>query len=245
MVSLDKLSYMSAIRMQNPNEKLCFSLSFLFLCIGCNHPLISIFVFLLMSFFTIRIVKVSASVYVKLLLLPFVFTILGVLGVIFSRWGLQVGMQKEAWFFSFSLLMKSFATTSCLYFLILSTPVVDVIYSLSCCKLPSLFLELMMIIYRYIFVLLELSYITFVSQESRLGYRDYTRSIHSLGKLVSSLFLSSYQRAGECFSAMEARLYQGEIKVLRMSYHSNPKNYYKIFFLLGVYLLVYYYAIFN
>ena len=244
MISLDKLSYMSAIRMHNPNEKVCFSLSFLLLCILCNHWFISILVFLLMSFSSIFVAKISRKIYLKLLSLPLIFTMLGVLGIVFSQWDLQKEIPKEVYFLSASLLMKSFASTSCLYFLVLSTPMVDIIYSLSCCKLPSLFLELMMLMYRYIFVLLEFSYIVFVSQDSRLGYMGYKKSIHSLAKLVSSLFLGSYWKAEECFSAMESRLYQGEIKVLRMSYRSNRKNYYKIFFLLMAYVFLYYYIAF-
>lgn len=242
MLSLDKLAYTSAIRMKNPNEKLCFSLSFLFVCIFCNHWIISLFVFGLMSFFSVAIAKISFKVYVKLLALPLLFTIFGVLGVFFSQWGISAGNSREVWLLAFSLLIKSFASTSCLYFLILSTPMVDVIYSLSCCKLPSLFLELMMLMYRYIFVLLEFSYIVFISQESRLGYVTYRKSISSLAKLASSLFLSSYQRAGEYFSAMESRLYQGEIKVLRIAYQKNSKNYIKILLLVFCCLLVYYYV---
>lgn len=241
MISLDKISYMSAIRMKNPNEKLCFSLVFLLLCVLCNHWIISTLVFVQMSFFTLSISKTPVKTYVKLLLLPFLFTILGVLGVVFSRGALSGNIESETWIFSWNLLMKSFASTSCLYFLILSTPMVDVIHALSCCKLPSLFLEIMMLMYRYIFVLLEFSYVVFVSQESRLGYVSYKKSIHSLGSLGSSLFLSSYQRAGECFSAMESRLYQGEIKVLRMSYQKNRNNYFKIFALLLSYLALYSY----
>lgn len=238
MISLDKLAYTSAIRMVHPNEKLFFSLSFLILTIYCNHIAISFFVFLLMSYACIIKSKLPAKSYVKLLALPFVFTIFGVLGVLFAQWKGSLG--QEDYFGALALLLKAFASTSCLYFLILTTPMTDFFYSLKVLKCPKLILELMLLIYRYIFVLLDFANTVYISQDSRLGYASYRSSFSSLGKLISSLFLASYQKSMECFHAMESRNYDGEIQLLSLAYQKNKMNYCKVVFvvvfLLGLYV---------
>lgn len=225
MISLDKLAYTSTIRMKNPNEKLCFSILFLFLCIFSNDIVMSSLVFLTMGIMTVFVAKISLRVYLKLLLLPLFFTLFGVLGVVFAQWSSSLSFQENNMLIYLSLLLKALASTSCLYFLILTTPMVDIIYSLQCIRLPKLFLEIMILMYRYIFVLLEFMTIIYISQDSRLGYSSYKKSFYSMGKLVSALFLSSYQKSMECYSSMESRAYQGEIKVLDLHYRKNSKNY--------------------
>ena len=47
--------------------------------------------------------------------------------------------------------------SSCLYFLALSTPMTDILNELRKLRIPALLLELMMLTYRFIFVLLEIA----------------------------------------------------------------------------------------
>ena len=54
----------------------------------------------------------------------------------------------------------------------------------------------------------------FISQNSRLGYRDIKTSYKSLGALASTLFIRSFKRANDLYTALEARGYNGELKVL-------------------------------
>ena len=121
MSSLDKLAYTSTIRMKNPNEKLCFSILFLFLCIFSNDIVMSSLVFLTMGIMTVFVAKISLRVYLKLLLLPLFFTLFGVLGVVFAQWSSSLSFQENNMLIYLSLLLKALASTSCLYFLILTT----------------------------------------------------------------------------------------------------------------------------
>jgi len=235
MISLDKLAYTSAIRMKNPNEKMCCSFLFLLLCIFSNHIVMSTLVLITMGTMTVIIAKIPFKLYLKLLFLPLVFALFGVLGVFFAQWNT---ISEFGTIFYESLLLKTLSSTSCLYFLILTTPMVDVIYSLQCCKLPKLFLEIMILMYRYIFLLLEFMTIIYISQDSRLGYSSYKKSFYSMGKLVSALFLASYQKSMECYSSMESRAYQGEIKILNLQYQRNPKNYIYMMVLAAFYSII-------
>ena len=103
---------------------------------------------------------------------------------------------------------------SCLYFISLTTPMIDVISVLAKLKVPSFLIELISLVYRFIFIILETSEMMFISQNSRLGYRDIKTSYKSLGALASTLFIRSFKRANDLYTALEARGYNGELKVL-------------------------------
>jgi ABC-type cobalt transport system, permease component CbiQ and related transporters len=91
-------------------------------------------------------------------------------------------------------------------------------------KVPALFMELMGLVYRFIFVMAETAEKIYTSQSSRLGYVNLNRGYHSLGQLVSNLFIKSYHRSKMLFIALTSRCYTGEIAVLEKSYRLSPGN---------------------
>ena len=117
-------------------------------------------------------------------------------------------------FFCLRLICTAFASVSCLYFLALSTPVTDLVLALRRFHIPQLLIELMILIYRFIFLLQEIAHQISVSQKSRLGNCNYRTSIRSFGALLSALFIRSVRQSGILFDALEARGYHGEIQVL-------------------------------
>jgi len=84
--------------------------------------------------------------------------------------------------------------------------------------------ELMGLIYRFIFVLLDTANMIYISQNSRLGYSTFGTGLNSLGKLITSLFLSSYKRSQDIYTAMESRCYDGDINLLENNYAFSYKN---------------------
>lgn len=112
------------------------------------------------------------------------------------------------------MFLKVMGSLSCLYFISLTTPMIDVISVLAKLKVPSFLIELISLVYRFIFIVLETSEMMFISQNSRLGYRDIKTSYKSLGALASTLFIRSFKRANDLYTALEARGYNGELKVL-------------------------------
>lgn len=127
------------------------------------------------------------------------------------------------------LIVTALASVSCLFFLSLNTTMTDVFSVMRKLKFPSLFVELMLLIYRYIFILLDVSSSITTSQESRLGYKNYKSSIKSFGTMLSAVFVRAMQRSRNLFDAMEARGYDGEIKVLEEHYPSKKRNLIMIF----------------
>jgi cobalt/nickel transport system permease protein len=79
---------------------------------------------------------------------------------------------------------------------------------------PQLLLELMLLIYRYIFILLESASAISTAQAARLGHRNVRTALQSFSTMVSSVFVLSIKRANALYTAMESRCYDDRIPVL-------------------------------
>ena len=90
----------------------------------------------------------------------------------------------------------------------------DILGVLKACRLPRLLIELMMLTYRFIFLLLENASAMLLSQDARLGNRDLRTAFRSRGMLASMLFIRAMRQAGSLYDTMEARCYDGQIRVL-------------------------------
>jgi cobalt/nickel transport system permease protein len=95
----------------------------------------------------------------------------------------------------------------------MSTPVNKLLLAISWFKIPKIFVELGLIIYRYIFVLIEEMVTIKDAQRTRLGYHNWRQSMRSLGTLGGSLILRAYDRAERVFEAMVARGYTGAMTI--------------------------------
>ena len=105
-----------------------------------------------------------------------------------------------------------------MYFLSLNTPVTDLTMALGRLHVPKLLVELMELIYRFIFVLAETASNIRTAQDSRLGYRGFRRSVSSLGMLASMVFLRAWRKADRIYTALESRGYTGSLTTLNDAY---------------------------
>ncbi len=113
------------------------------------------------------------------------------------------------------LIVTALGAVSCLYFLAMNTPMTEICEVLKRMHCPTLFIELMLLTYRFIFILLEVASAILTAQKSRLGNRNFRTSLDSFGKMVSILFIRSLKKSTHLYDAMESRCYNGELNVLR------------------------------
>jgi len=90
----------------------------------------------------------------------------------------------------------------------------DIIGVLRRVRCPDIIIDLMYLIYRYIFILLSLHDDMRNAAKSRLGFKDYHTSMRSTGKIYANLLARSYQFASRNFDAMESRCYDTGIRFL-------------------------------
>ncbi|WP_245526710.1 cobalt ECF transporter T component CbiQ [Acetohalobium arabaticum] len=242
MLDIDQYAYSNQLRQVHPVEKALFTFMTMLVCLVANSIITSLAVITLMVGVVIFKAEIPLQFLIKLLLLPISFLFLATVTVVititnsggdflfyFNLFGWKIGVGAGSLIKALNLFLKSLGTVSCLYFLALTTPMVELLSILKRLKIPKIFIELMILIYRFIFVLLETANLIRVSQVSRLGYSSFKNSFYSLSKLVSNLFVRSYYRAKGLLTTLLARGYEGEIKVLEPDYEYSKKNFVLIF----------------
>lgn len=227
MINIDNYAYISKLKKTDSRQKLLFAVLTLGVCLWANSIAVSVFVLLIMGGVTVWKGGTPLALFIKLLLLPMSFLVLGVLTIainasanpsdfLFAMYvgGIHIGISQAGMHNAVQLFCKALGAVSCLYFLSLSTPVVDLLAALRRLKVPKLLVELMGLIYRFIFVLFETADTMLTAQNSRLGYASVSAGYRSLAAVVSTLFIRAYKRSDELYTALEARGYDGELNVL-------------------------------
>ena len=249
---IDKYAYSNKFLNIHPFEKFLITALTLFLLLVLNSPMVSIFVLIINSGILIYKAGIDQGFYLKLMLLPFSFLLMGTLSIAFnlisphekallsfSILSFNIGITKISFIQAYSLFLKALSSVSCLYFLALTTPLIDIISVLKKFRLPELFLELMGLIYRFIFILSNTAGAIYNSQDSRLGYFGIKNSFRSMGYLVSNLFIRAFNKSNQLFIALESRGYTGSINVLENEYKYNYKNIIIIIFIESLILAIY------
>jgi cobalt/nickel transport system permease protein len=240
MLLIDKYAYFNKLKNVHPVEKITFSLCLLLFILIVKTPLVSLIAFIVMSTFIVVVARIPLSYYMKLLALPLFFLFSGIVTIVISftdghtvipdvmwsthigKW--QIGISKESLKRALNLVFVVLSSVSCLYFLILTTPLIAILDVLRKLKLPPLFIELITLTYRFIFVFLEESINIYQVQSSRLGYITVRQGLKSLGLLNSVLFLKVFERTKQLSIAMYSRGYEDEILFFDQSYRYSPVN---------------------
>ncbi|XVG99650.1 cobalt ECF transporter T component CbiQ [Eubacteriales bacterium KG127] len=242
MLIIDKLCYYSKLRYVNPMEKFLYSIITIIFLIASRSMIMAVGILFLNYYLNVVKGGLSPKRYKMLLSWPLSFLFLGTFALFvniskmpldlyafpvgtYYITGSKIGMWQGC-----QLIVTALAAVSSLYFLSLNTTMPDIISVLRKCKLPRIFVELMMLIYRFIFILLGVAMNITISQKARLGYKDYKTSIKSFGYMLSALFINSMKRSSQLYDAMEARGYDGELRMIEEHYKQNTKTMYLIVF---------------
>lgn len=221
--SIDYYAYASRLRKMNPVFKVLFSVAVLLLTICLDKPLVSIFVILSMGILTVIRGGVDFHDYCSLMTIPVAFMLMGSAAIAagFSTKPIGEYNLNLHFFYLYAtsrsisqalfLILKAFGAVSAMFMLTLSTPSSEIISALRKLHVPKLIVELMNMIYRYIFIMMDTQRKMKNSAESRLGYCDFKTSCLSFGGIASNLFIVSLKKANAYYDAMESRCYDGEL----------------------------------
>lgn len=240
MLNIDYYAYTNGLKHVHPIEKVCFAFVYLLFSIFTKNLWITGFTFLVMTLSIVFAAKIPFRHYVKLLMLPGFFLLTSMFSILFSIapidgghheifWKVEIGLwqlyiSSSALNQAYHLLTTVLASISSLYFLILTTPLHQLLWVLQKVKLPPLFIELVGLTYRFIFVLFEKMQEIYLAQSSRLGYQNYKTWLSSIAQLTVSLFIKSIQSSRELHHAIESRggdedLYKVDMKLEYKIWH--------------------------
>jgi len=128
--------------------------------------------------------------------------------------GFTLAFSPEGLQLALTTVIRALAAMSCLAFLILTTPLTDGMLLLRRVGALAGIIELILLIYRLIFVFAERALTGRQAQAGRLGYSRLDRSVRSLGGLAGNLFQRALEQARRLEIGLMARGYTGELRVL-------------------------------
>lgn len=250
MFYVDQFVYVNKMRGSHPGEKFAFTLVTMMICLAAKNPLVHVMVGGIMLGFLAFRAKIPRHVIAKLMLIPVGFLVIGVITVAISfspsEAGFLAGFKIGSCYLGVTgkslemagrILLQTFSLVTCLYFLALTVPMVELIYVLQSLRLPALLIELMVLIYRFIFVFIEIAFNIYTAQSSRWGYCSFKKSMYSFGILFANLWGKVFFKSQALFNSMLSRGYEGEIRVLNPHYRVSLINIF-IFCLIDIGLIV-------
>ncbi|MFI3227577.1 MAG: cobalt ECF transporter T component CbiQ [Clostridia bacterium] len=228
MNTIDKLSYASKIANVSAGEKLFFSMLPLLFCLISSSYVLHSTVFIVMSIFSINYSALNFKRYFKLLLVPSTFIILGLISIIFNVGAndtkdvicsfrlasvnlciTYIGIST-----ALNIFLRSLASISCFYFLILNTPMNNLLSYLQQKKVSSLLLTLTELIYRFSFVLYGQYERIRTAQLSRLGYLSFKNGIKSVAEILAMTFESSIIKVNSIDNMLNSRCFDGSFAMI-------------------------------
>lgn len=221
--SIDLYAYASGIRDWSPEFKVAFSVLTMILSILLDNPYVSVTVIFAMAYITVIKGGLPITEYLSVMAVPVSFILLGTftIAIDFSKepigqYNLYLGfcyvftslVQLKKMLF---LVIKVFASVSALQMMTLSTSSNEIITVLRKARIPKLIIELMSLIYRFIFILTDVHRQMKNSAMARQGYCDFKTSCVTFGSIAGNMLVVSLKKANACYNAMEARCYDGEL----------------------------------
>lgn len=224
--SIDLYAYSSRMKNINPKLKIIFAFFALIVCILADNIYVSLFISITMGIITVYIGGVRLHDYISLLTIPIGFMIMGSIAIAIGfstkpigQYNLNLHMfyiysSNQSIIKTLKLILKAFGAVSSLYMMTLSTNTSEIISSLRSIHIPKIIIELMNLIYRFIFILIDVQCKMKNSAQSRLGYVDFKTACYSFGASAGNLLIVSMKKANAYYDAMESRCYDGEMNFL-------------------------------
>ncbi|OPY52737.1 MAG: Energy-coupling factor transporter transmembrane protein EcfT [Methanosaeta sp. PtaU1.Bin112] len=230
---LDDYAHSNALRETSARLKLLLGLGAILLCVSSSSPIAPLFIALTMSLATVRLAKIPARFYCTLLLIPSSFSILSAVVVAFMHGGgeqlfalnllgIDLGIREEGGNLALLLIARTFGGMCSLFFIALTTPMLELFSIGKSLGLPDFLVELSMLMYRYIFVFLDQAARIHSAQVMRLGDAGFKSTLSSFSMLSSVLFLRSWEQGERLIVAMDCRCYDGKLDLMDQGERAKP-----------------------
>ena len=225
MLLIDQFAYTNSLRHIKAGYKFIFCLAMLVLAIGLDNIYVNLGIFILIIFLELAFAKFKARNVLSFIKVPIIFIFLGTVFLIlgFSTennfvyyvkiFGVYFGVIKGQEMLFLNVFMRSLAATSSVIFLSVTTPMVDIIKVFKSLHLPNIFIELFMLIYRFIFIIIEEAQTNINCLEIKFGFINTKTSFKSIKIFVENMVLGIFKRNEEMINALNIKLYNGEFPV--------------------------------
>lgn len=222
---IDSYPYTNSLAKTSPTTKILFAASMLILSVLSPSPVVPITVFLIAVVLIILVAQIPGRFYLDLLIYPLMFAAVSCVFIaLFFGNGTPLVQIAFPWFkwviynngiaTAFTTFFRVLGAVSALFFLVLTTSMNDVFISLRKIRIPKILIEISLLIYRYIFVFMDVASKMNTAQKLRAGQTGWLKRIRSTSLLAGNLFIRTLEQGERTFIAMNARGYDGNIRVL-------------------------------
>jgi cobalt/nickel transport system permease protein len=239
---IDTLAYSNQLRHLPPSQKLWFALIVLVLALIAHYP-IQIVIFSWMTVWILVYAGIPTKVYISMILgvMIFLVTSLPTLAIEYvdkispdiqsdALWQMKVWdgyiyLSHQGLLQAIQVMIRSLASTSALFFIVLTIPVIDL--AIVCKKIgfPPILIELFLLAYRFIFLVADTAQKTITAQTARGGYRTRKLMMNSLSLLIRQLIGRTASRYQQLTLGVKARGFQQEFRFWQPSSYQYSKRY--------------------
>lgn len=222
MNAIDRASYFNEWTNKSPKAKVFFGLGALVLSLFLQNSIYHLVLFIFLSGLLLFGARISGKIYFKLLKLPFIFLILSFITILLSvgkeegdfllslKLGIYfVGITKAGLETSILVFFRALAGIASMYFIALTTPITQLVGVFKWLKMPTVFLEMLILIYRFITLFMEEFEEMQVGIDIKNGSRTkflQLKSTATLGYVLFRRVMDSYQ---DWNTVLEMKLYDG------------------------------------
>ena len=226
---IEQAAYANRWRHVAPAAKGVFALAGFVAAFAAATPRAAIAVAALICLVTLVGARVAAGRYLRVAAPALIFLAISCLSLAFSV------TADASSFISFDLApgglqqvaevgARSLGALAALLFLVLTTPLIDLIALLRALRTPEILLEIMVLCYRMLFVFSEAVHDTLTAQSARLGYSTNRLALRSLGGLAANLTLQVWQRAGDLHVAAQSRNNDGPLRFIEPTFTNGRRD---------------------
>ena len=228
---IDSYAHGNRWRQIHPGAKGLLVLGALIAALLSRHPGVPLLIALSMSGLTLGGAGIPWRGYLRLLAAPLAFLCWSALLLLVTFTPtptpllhlpgveLSIGLNRNDIPLAQLVFSRALGALCSLLFFALTTPLSEIAGLLRLLGVPRLFVELMVIAYRQVFILLDVFSQIRTAQKARLGYRSFKVSWRSAAELAGNILVKTVVRARRNHQALLARGYDQELRFLSPQRH--------------------------
>ncbi len=222
---IDSYAHTNSLAKNSPTTKILFALSMLVLSVLSPSPVVPLTMFIVAVVLLIGVAQIPGRFILDLLTYPLAFAgVSCVFIALFFGYGATLAQVTFPWFtwtvygngitLAVATFFRVLGAISAMFLLVLTTSMTDLFISLRKAHMPKVLIEISLLVYRYIFVFMEVAARMTTAQKLRLGQTSWLRRIRSTSLIAVNLFIRTMEQGERTFVAMNARGYDGNIRLL-------------------------------
>ncbi|RAP54141.1 MAG: cobalt ECF transporter T component CbiQ [Methanosphaera sp. rholeuAM130] len=221
--TLDHYTMNNELTDNNIYGKVIFVILAILLNLATGTPIVPLIIFVICTVLILYVAKIPFTFYVAFMAIPLGFALLSGIFLAFLGTGphiwdlgfFGIGLSQGGINQALLVFSRVLGGVSALGFLILTTPMNRIFAVFHDVHVPTVVTDLAILMYRYIFLFLDITATMYNSQKTRLGYHSYMNWMTCLASLASMVFIRTWEQGEISYKALASRGYNGRLNMLR------------------------------